>query len=130
MKIDSQANTSVWAKSGIMVRNDITQAGKSPGYLALVETPGNGYLLDWDSDGDGQLDSQDSTGTATYPSWLKLVRTGTSYSGYYSTDDSTWNLVGTIDLPTAAPTQDVGLTATSHAAGTTGETDFDSFTTD
>ena len=130
VKIDSQANTSVWAKSGIMVRNDITQAGRSPGYLALVETPGNGYLLDWDSDGDGQLDSQDSAGTATYPSWLKLVRTGTSYSGYYSTDDSTWNLVGTIDLPTAAPTQDVGLTATSHAAGTTGETDFDSFTTD
>jgi hypothetical protein len=129
VKIDAQANTSVWAKSGIMVRNDITKAGSSAGYLALVETPGNGYLLDWDSNGDGQLDSQDSTGTATYPSWLKLVRTGTSFSGYYSTDDSTWNLVGTIDLPTAAATQDVGLTATSHAAGTTGETDFDSFTT-
>ena len=129
VKIDSQADTNVWAKAGIMVRNDITEAGASPGYLALVETPGNGYLLDWDSDGDGQLDSQDSTGAATYPSWLKLVRHGTTYSGYYSTDDSTWNLVGTITLPTAAPTQDVGLTATSHAAGTTGETDFDAFTT-
>ncbi|WP_308012086.1 NEW3 domain-containing protein [Actinacidiphila acidipaludis] len=130
VKIDSQADTNVWAKAGIMVRNDITKAGASPGYLALVETPGNGYLLDWDSDGDGQLDSQDSTGTATYPSWLKLVRHGTTYSGYYSTDDATWNLVGTITLPTAAATQDMGLTATSHAAGTTGETDFDSFTTD
>ncbi|MFB7496369.1 NEW3 domain-containing protein [Streptomyces sp. NPDC056161] len=129
VKIDSQADTNVWAKAGIMVRNDITKAGASPGYVALVETPGNGYLLDWDSNGDGQLDSQDSTGTATYPSWLKLVRKGTTYSGYYSTDNSTWNLVGTTTLPTAAPTQDVGLTATSHAAGTTGETDFDSFTT-
>jgi alpha galactosidase A-like protein/alpha galactosidase C-like protein/alpha-galactosidase-like protein len=129
VKIDSQADTSVWAKAGIMVRNDITKAGASPGYLALVETPGNGYLLDWDSNGDGQLDSQDSAGTATYPSWLKLVRNGTTYSGYYSTDDSTWHLVGTVTVPTAAATQDVGLTATSHAAGTTGEVDFDNFTT-
>ncbi|SEE64801.1 hypothetical protein SAMN05216489_07582 [Streptomyces sp. 3213] len=46
-----------------------------------------------------------------------------------STDDVTWNLVGTIDVPTAAATQDVGLTQTSHASGTTGEADFDSFTT-
>jgi hypothetical protein len=129
VKIDSQSNTDQWAKAGIMVRNDITASDTSPGYLALVETPGNGYLLDWDSDGDGRLDSQDSTGTATYPSWLKLVRTGDSYSGYYSTDGSTWNLVGTTTVPTATATQDVGLTNTSHAAGTTGETDFDSFTT-
>ncbi len=129
VKIDSQADTDVWAKAGIMVRNDITRSGTSPGYLALVETPGNGYLLDWDANGDGQLDSQDSTGTAAYPSWLKLVRDGTTYSGYYSTDDTTWHLVGTVTLPTAAATQDVGLTATSHAPGTTGEVDFDDFTT-
>ncbi|MER5513406.1 NEW3 domain-containing protein [Streptomyces sp. NPDC002763] len=129
VKLDSQSDTDVWAKAGIMVRNDITQPNTSPGYLALVATPGNGYLLDWDSDGDGKLDSQDSTGTATYPSWLKLVRHGTTYSGYYSTDDATWNLVGTIDVPTAAATQDVGLTQTSHASGTTGEADFDTFTT-
>ena len=129
VKLDSQSATDVWAKAGIMVRNDITQPNTSPGYLALVATPGNGYLLDWDSDGDGLLDSQDSTGTATYPSWLKLVRNGSTYSGYYSTDNSTWNLVGTITVPTAAATQDVGLTQTSHAAGTTGEADFDNFTT-
>jgi len=129
VKLNSQSNTDVWAKAGLMVRNDITQPNTSPGYLALVATPGNGYLLDWDSDGDGKLDSQDSAGTATYPSWLKLVRNGTSYSGYYSTDNATWNLVGTIDVPTAAATQDVGLTQTSHASGTTGEADFDSFTT-
>ncbi|MER6274385.1 NEW3 domain-containing protein [Streptomyces sp900105755] len=129
VKLDSQSDTDVWAKAGIMVRNDITQPNTSPGYLALVATPANGYLLDWDSDGNGTLDSQDSTGSATYPSWLKLVRHGTTYSGYYSTDDATWNLVGTVTVPTAAATQDVGLTQTSHASGTTGEADFDAFTT-
>jgi len=67
VKIDSQSDTDVWAKAGIMVRNDITKAQHVPGYLALVADPGNGYLLDWDSDGDGLLDSQDSAGIATYP---------------------------------------------------------------
>ncbi|MBM9506552.1 NEW3 domain-containing protein [Actinacidiphila acididurans] len=129
VKINSQTNTNQWAKAGIMVRNDITNANGSPGYLALVETPGNGYLLDWDSNGDGILDSQDSIAAATYPSWLKLVRTGTTYSGYYSTDDSHWTLVGTVSVPSAKPTQDVGMFAISHADGTFGEVDFDDFST-
>jgi hypothetical protein len=129
VKINSQAATDVWAKAGIMVRNDITNASTSPGFLALVETPSNGYLLDWDSNGDGRLDSQASVGTATYPSWLKLVRSGTTYSGYYSTDETTWHLVGTATVSSAAATQDVGVAATSHAPGTTGEVDFDHFAT-
>jgi hypothetical protein len=49
--------------------------------------------------------------------------------GYYSTDDTTWNLVGTVTVPTAAATQDVGLAVTSHGPETTGEVDFDGFTT-
>jgi Alpha galactosidase A/Alpha galactosidase C-terminal beta sandwich domain len=129
VKLDSQSNTNVWAKAGIMVRNDIADATGSSGFLILAETPGNGYLLDWTSGSSPQLDSQDSAGAATYPSWLKLVRHGTTYSGYYSTDGTTWNLVGTVSVPSAAATQDVGLFATSHASGTTGEVDFDQFTT-
>jgi hypothetical protein len=129
VEINSQANTNPWAKAGISVRNDITNANGSPGFVALVETPGNGYLLDWGSGSSPLLDSQDSTGTATYPSWLKLVRSGTSYTGYYSTDDITWNLVGSVTIPSAAATQDVGLVVTSHASGTTGEVDFDHFAT-
>ena len=47
----------------------------SPGYVLLAEIPGNGYILDWDANGDGQLDSQDGgTQTPVWPSWLKLVR--------------------------------------------------------
>ena len=99
MKINSQANTNAWAKAGIMVRNDITGTNTSPGFLILVEAPGKGYVIQWDNNGDGQLDSNSAPnntgiGTATYPSWLKLVRTGTTYTGYYSTDGTTWTEVG------------------------------------
>jgi hypothetical protein len=132
VKIDSQTNTNAWAKAGIMVRNDITGAGTSPGFLILAEAPGKGYVIQWDSNGDGQLDSNSAPnntgiGTAAYPSWLKLVRSGTTYTGYYSTDDATWTQVGSVDVPSAAAAQDVGVFATAHQSGATCEVDFDGF---
>jgi alpha galactosidase A-like protein/alpha galactosidase C-like protein/alpha-galactosidase-like protein len=133
VEVTAQANTNAWAKAGIMVRNDITGAAASPGFLILAEAPGHGYVVQWDANGDGQLDSNSAPantglGTATYPSWLKLVRSGTSYTGYYSTDGTTWTTIATVSVPSAADTQDVGVFATSHSSGTVGEVDFDGFT--
>ncbi|HWG27546.1 NEW3 domain-containing protein [Actinospica sp.] len=129
VEVSSQQNTAPWAKAGIIMRNDVTGANTSPGYVLLAETPGNGYILDWDANGDGQLDSQDGGNqTSVWPSWLKLVRSGATYTGYYSTDDVHWNLVGTASVPSAAATQDVGVAMTSHSADVTGEVDFNDFT--
>ncbi|MEZ0091759.1 NEW3 domain-containing protein [Streptacidiphilus sp. EB129] len=133
VKITAQAATSDWAKAGIMVRDDITKPAASTGYAILAEAPGKGYVLQWDSTGNGQLDSNSApsnqgSGTAAYPSWLKLVRSGSTYTGYYSTDDSTWTLVGTATLPGVTATQDVGVFTSSHSAGTSGEADFTGFT--
>jgi hypothetical protein len=133
VELTAQANTNAWAKAGIMVRNDVTNANASPGFLILAEAPGHGYVMQWDSNGDGQLDSNsapsnEGLGTAAYPSWLKLVRSGTSYTGYYSVDGTTWILIATVTLPSAAAAQDVGVFATSHNAGMVGEVDFDHFT--
>jgi hypothetical protein len=132
VQLTAQADTSVWAKSGILVRNDATGSASSPGYLILAEAPGKGYVLQWDSNGDGQLDSNSApansgSGSAVYPSRLKLVRTGSVYTGYYSTDGTTWILVGSATLPGAAATQDVGVFTSSHSAGTSGEADFTGF---
>jgi len=132
VELTGQSDTSVWAKAGIMVRDDITQPGVSPGYVILAEAPGEGYVVQWDSTGSGQLDSNSApadsgSGTAAYPTWLKLVRSGDTYTGYYSTDDSTWTLVGTATAPGATATQDVGVFTCSHSAGTIGEADFTGF---
>jgi hypothetical protein len=132
VELTSQTDTDTWAKAGIMVRDDITQPGVSPGYVILAEAPGEGYVVQWDSTGSGQLDSNSAppdsgSGTAAYPTWLKLVRSGDTYTGYYSTDDSTWTLVGTATAPGATATQDVGVFTCSHSAGTIGEADFSVF---
>jgi alpha-galactosidase len=127
VEVTAQQATDPWAKAGIMFRNVLTKAGSSTGYVILAATPGNGYALQWDADESGFLESNINTGTTTYPSWLKLVRNGTTFTGYYSTDGRTWQLVGTATLASAAATQDVGVFSTSHAAGAEGEADFAGF---
>ncbi len=133
VKVTAQARTSDWAKAGIIVRDDITGTASSPGYLILAEAPGKGYVMQWDSNGDGQLDSNSApsnqgAGVAVYPSWLKLVRTGSVFTGSYSTDGTTWVTVGTVTVPGAGSAQDVGVFTSSHSDGTSGEADFAGFT--
>jgi hypothetical protein len=123
--VTSQDRTDAWAKAGIMVRNDITGAGTSPGYLTFSVTPGHGFALQWDADGDGTVDSNVQTdGSTVYPCRLKLVRSGTTYTASYSTDGSTWTTVGSATVASAASTQDIGAFMTAHSTATSGEADF------
>ncbi|WP_405975625.1 hypothetical protein OG496_49630 [Streptomyces sp. NBC_00988] len=64
-----------------MVRNDITGTA-SPGCPILALSPGHGVTLQWNKSGDGQVDSNIETdGTTVYPAWLKLVRSGATFTG-------------------------------------------------
>lgn len=92
VRVASQDKTNSWAKAGLMLRNNIASAGSSTGYLILATTPGNGIALSSDSNGDGYLDTNTiKTGSATgAPVWLRLVRNGTSVTGSYSADGTTW----------------------------------------
>ncbi|MCX4977079.1 AbfB domain-containing protein [Streptomyces sp. NBC_00620] len=126
--VTSQDSTAAWARAGIMVRDDITGTGTSPGYLTLSVTPGHGVALQWDSDGDGTLDrSVETDGSTSYPTWLKLVRSGTDYIGYCSTNGNTWTTVGTATVASAVTGQDVGAFTTA-ASSTATESDFSEFT--
>ena len=125
-RVDRQDNTNGWAKAGVVLRNNLAQAGSSPGYAVMVLTPSNGVSFQWDSNGDGYLDQLSSAGVGTpAPVWVRLVRTGTQISGYYSTNGTTFTKVGpTADLSAPAATQDAGLIATSHNAGAAGTAQF------
>ena len=115
-RVDALTTTSEWAKAGVVLRNNLTDAGTSAGYAVMVLTPSHGVAFQWDADADGYLDS---TATAT-PSgtggiWLRLTRSGSQISGYYSTDGRTFTQVGsTVALAGIATTQDAGLIYTAH----------------
>ncbi|TKK91569.1 right-handed parallel beta-helix repeat-containing protein [Herbidospora galbida] len=121
-------NTNAWAKAGVVLRNDLTGSAASPGYAAVVATPGNGVAFQWDANGNGYLDSFSGASGVTAPVWVRLVRTDNQVSGYYSKNGTTWTKVGpTVTLPGIAEKQDAGLIATSHAANVTGQFNFKDF---
>jgi len=131
-EITSQTDTSPYAKAGIMVRNNITEAGNSPGYVILFVSPSHGFELEWDNNGGGFIDTGTPVGgtptVTSYPSWVKLVKSGATFTGYWSTNGTTWNLVGTATVPETASTQDVGIFSTSHSTGVAGLSTFSNFT--
>lgn len=126
-EVTGQQNMSGYAKAGIMVRNDITGSGTTPEGVLLFESPSGGIQMEWDNNAGEYINSvQPANGTIpdTLPVWLKLVKNGSAFTGYYSTDGQSWTQVASVNVPGQAPTQDAGLFMESHSAGSPGTADF------
>ncbi|TQJ12198.1 right-handed parallel beta-helix repeat-containing protein [Kribbella jejuensis] len=115
-RVVSINDANVWAKSGVMVRNDLTKPGSSAGYAVVAATARNGVTFEWDSNGDGYLDTDARATVDSYrPVWVKLTRSGTSFSASYSYDGQNYVPIGApVTLPSAAAQQDAGIFSTSH----------------
>jgi regulation of enolase protein 1 (concanavalin A-like superfamily) len=110
-------DANAWAKSGVALRNDFARPGSSAGYAAMVVTPGNGVALQWDSNGDGYLDSSTAASVATnQPVWVRLTRSGSTITGSYSLNGTTYTTVGTATLSGAESSLDGGVVTTAHVA--------------
>jgi hypothetical protein len=129
-EVASQANMSGFAKAGILVRNNVAGSGAGPEGVILFESPSGGIQLEWAKSGGNFINAvTPANGTIPdqVPVWLKLVRSGPTYTGYYSLDDSTWNTVGSATLTGQADTQDAGMFVTSHTSGSLGTVYFGAF---
>lgn len=117
-RVDSQNDTNSWAKTGLMIRNDMTRPGSSPGYAILAVTPSNGVVLEWDSNADGYLDKESKVAVETQrPISLRLVRTGAQVTASYSLDGVSYRQVGSaVTLTGIATAADGGIFSTSHDA--------------
>ncbi|SIM55347.1 ThuA domain-containing protein [Micromonospora cremea] len=128
VKIERQTNSNPSAKAGLIVRNDVTQPGTSPGYAAMTLRAGLGFEWLRDTDGNGQLDASTGASTTSYPAWVRIVRDGNQYYGYWSKDGVTFTRVGDpVTLPGAASPQDIGLAVTAHSTSATSEAEFSGF---
>jgi outer membrane protein assembly factor BamB len=113
-QVVSQTVSSAWAKGGLMIR-----ATADPGapYYAVFMTPSNGVAVQWrmaQSGSTGQV-----TTAVTAPAYLKIVRSGTTFSAYTSPDGSTWTLVPGSTKTMANLTGSLleGLAVNSHNTG-------------
>ncbi len=81
-----------WSKAGIMFR-DSTDSNST--FADILITPDNGIQFQWRT-GDGKEPVSAGTGfNVDEPVWVKLVRSGNQFSGFYSTDNVTWIQIGT-----------------------------------
>jgi hypothetical protein len=129
-EITSQQNLSGFGKAGILVRNSMTASGTGPEGVILFESPSGGIQLEWNANSGTYIDSvtpPNGTISPVLPVYLKLVRSGSSYSGYYSADGSTWKTVGTATVAGQADSQDAGMFVTSHTSGAPALVNFSGF---
>ena len=82
--------SSGWSKAGLMFRNDSTAGSAN---VSIVATAGQGVSFQWRSTAGGSS-SFTVDGGITAPVWLKLVRSGANFTGYYSSDGINWMQVG------------------------------------
>ncbi len=113
----TQTNTSPGAKAGVMLR--ATTAAGSPNYALLV-SPGEGIKAQVRKTLNG--DTQKLANPAgTTPAWLRITRSGSTYTAYTSANGTTWTLIPgsaiTINLGTSML---AGLAVTSHNSGLLG----------
>ncbi|MGW2640640.1 hypothetical protein [Streptomyces sp. NPDC001348] len=118
------------SKYGIAVANDLTAPEKG-GYAVLTMSKSYGVEFMTDSDGDGRLDTWAGGGGSTHPAWLRLVRDGTTYTAYSTTNGLAWNEIASATVPSASGALDAGVVASAvnlNYPGTTVRAVFDHFT--
>jgi RHS repeat-associated protein len=116
-RVVSQTNSNEWAKAGIFVK---ASPADMSNYASLHVTPSHNVQMNWnyDNDYDG--------GSYTLPNtWLKLVRSGNTLTGYKSTNGTTWTLVTSETDSSLPATVMVGLLMVSGDPGVTGTATFD-----
>ncbi|HYH71960.1 MAG TPA: ThuA domain-containing protein [Nocardioides sp.] len=130
VRVDASTLANNSGKAGLIIRNDMTQPGTSPGYAMLAWRRAAGMEFLTDPDGNGQLNASVAGGTSTVPKWLKLSRRGAQVSAYWSNNGTTWTQIGTAaTLANIGDTQDVGFFVMAHESAVR-TADFSQFAVD
>ena len=112
-----------WSKGGVMIRESINANAAN---VFVGATPGNGVAWQYRSS-TGSVTSTNNTTGLSAPYWVKLVRSGNTFTGYCSPDGANWTQVGSATF-TMASTEYVGLAVTGHDAYTLSTATFDHVT--
>ena len=108
-----------WARAGIIVK-----AGTTPGapYVAVVATGANGVRMESNFTTSTQASQGAATGSAissATPQWLRLSRTGDSFTGYESSDGVHWTAIGTETVAGIPSSAQAGMLASTPDHGST-----------
>jgi len=134
VRVRSQENNNEWAKAGVMFRETLAANSR---HAFVATTPlmislfliqsSNGIGFRWRSNAGGGTSESAWSGSTAHvaPYYLRLTRSGDSFTAQRSANGSTWTQVGATQTIVMAPTIYVGLANTSRQDGTINTSTFD-----
>jgi regulation of enolase protein 1 (concanavalin A-like superfamily) len=122
-RVDSVQQADVWSKTGVMIRETLAANAKQANMLVSAA---KGVALQWrPTTGGTSLNASGSTSAP--PRWVRLARSGDTFTGYESADGNTWTQVSSQTITMAANVF-VGLAVTSHNTSATTTSQIESVT--
>jgi hypothetical protein len=122
-RIVSQSPTQEWAKAGLLVTASTDP--QAPHYGVFM-TPNHGVIVQYRTT-TGASAQQAALVPGTTPLYLRIVRTGATFTAYTSSDGAAWTPIAgsSVTLQVNGPLS-AGLAITSKMSGTLGTATFDS----
>ena len=111
-RVASITNQNAWSKAGVMMRETLSAGSK---HASMFVSSARGLAFQRRTSTNGTTASTAGAASAA-PYWVKITRSGATFSAYQSTNGSTWTLIGSTTMNMTA-TIYVGLAVTSHADG-------------
>jgi regulation of enolase protein 1 (concanavalin A-like superfamily) len=109
-RVASLQNTNTYAKGGVMIRQSLAANSM---HAMMDVTPGNGAEFSRRTSAGGTTTATLRSGLSA-PRWVRLVRSGNTFTGSVSSDGVTWSQVGSSTI-TMTSSVYVGLIVTSHS---------------
>jgi regulation of enolase protein 1 (concanavalin A-like superfamily) len=122
-KVVSVSNTDAWAKAGVMIRETLDAGSK---HAMVVVTPSSGVSFQVRST-IGTGSEQVAVAGVKAPQWVRLTRSGNTFTGEYSANGTSWQTVSSVTMPMLTDVY-VGLCLTSHNASATCTSNFSNVT--
>src|SRR6185436_10763704 len=122
-RVLSLSNTDAWAKAGVMIRESLNPDSK---FAMTVVTPANGTSLQVRTQTGGGCGLTWGPGLHA-PAWVRITRTGGTFSGAASADGVNWTTIGDVSISMGS-TVYIGLCVTAHNNSLRAATTIDSVT--
>ncbi|WP_263416500.1 SMP-30/gluconolactonase/LRE family protein [Terriglobus albidus] len=108
-RVVSMSNTNSGAQAGVMIRETLA-TGSAMANINV--TPSNGVTWVTRTSTGGSTSGSRTAGLVA-PYWVRVVRNGSTFTGYYSSDGVTWTQQGTVTISMASSVY-IGLVVSSR----------------